>query len=382
MLMIWTHIYYSDMSLFAKSRLNLMQLKTLKKIILLVAILYLFIFSIQLMGSSFKLLGTGFAEALIQTTANPVIGLLIGILATSIIQSSSTTTSITVGLVAGGVLTLQGAIPIIMGANIGTTITNTIVSIGHVGRKQEFQRAFAAGTVHDFFNILAVIVLFPLEMGTHILEKSATVLAGAFVGIGGIKFLSPLKAITSPLINLVKGWIHSPVALIIIALALLFFTLVQLVKIMRSLMLSKIEIFLDKYLFKNDFTALLLGLSVTAVVQSSSITTSIIVPLVGAGILTVRKIFPYTLGANIGTTVTAMLASFATLNPVAITVAFTHLLFNIFGIVIIYPLKKLPIWMAETFARITAKNRRNTVVFLIIYFLLHIVPLAYFLFVD
>jgi len=380
--MIWTHIYYSDMSLFAKSRLNLMQLKTLKKIILLIAILYLFIFSIQLMGSSFKLLGTGFAEALIQTTANPVIGLLIGILATSIIQSSSTTTSITVGLVAGGVLTLQGAIPIIMGANIGTTITNTIVSIGHVGRKQEFQRAFAAGTVHDFFNILAVIVLFPLEMGTHILEKSATVLAGAFVGIGGIKFLSPLKAITSPLINLVKGWIHSPVALIIISLALLFFTLVQLVKIMRSLMLSKIEIFLDKYLFKNDFTALLLGLSVTAVVQSSSITTSIIVPLVGAGILTVRKIFPYTLGANIGTTVTAMLASFATLNPVAITVAFTHLLFNIFGIAIIYPFKQLPIWMAETFATITAKNRKNTVVFLIIYFLLHIVPLAYFLFVD
>ena len=88
MLMIWTQIYYSDTSLFAKSRLNLMQLKTLKKIILLIAILYLFIFSIQLMGSSFKLLGTGFAEALIQTTANPVIGLLIGTLATSIIQSS------------------------------------------------------------------------------------------------------------------------------------------------------------------------------------------------------------------------------------------------------------------------------------------------------
>ena len=107
------------------------QMKTLGKILLLFAILYLFILSIQLMGSSFKLMGKGFAEALIQTTSNPLVGLLIGILATSIIQSSSTTTSIVVGLVAGGVLTLQGAIPIIMGANIGTTIINPFHLVGY-----------------------------------------------------------------------------------------------------------------------------------------------------------------------------------------------------------------------------------------------------------
>ena len=359
-----------------------MGLKTLGKIVLLIVVLYVFILSIQLMGSSFKLMGKGFAETLIRTTSNPVVGLLIGILATSIIQSSSTTTSITVGFVAGGVLTLQGAIPIIMGANIGTTITNTIVSIGHVTRKQEFERAFAAGTVHDFFNILAVIILFPLEMATHILEKSATLLANAFVGIGGIKFLSPLKAITAPVIDWIKHIFPIPLLLIGISLVLLFISLIQLVKIMRSLMLTQIEVFLDRYLFKNDMTGFLLGIIITSIVQSSSITTSLIVPLVGAGVLTVRKIFPYTLGANIGTTVTAMMASFATLNPIAITVAFTHLLFNIFGIILIYPFKKIPIWMAENFAKLTAKSKTNTVVFLIIYFVLHIVPLAYFLFVD
>jgi sodium-dependent phosphate cotransporter len=359
-----------------------MSLKTLGKIILLIVVLYVFILSIQLMGSSFKMMGKGFAETLIRTTSNPVVGLLIGILATSIIQSSSTTTSITVGFVAGGVLTLQGAIPIIMGANIGTTITNTIVSIGHVTRKKEFERAFAAGTVHDFFNILAVIILFPLEMATHILEKSATVLANAFVGIGGIKFLSPLKAITAPVIDGLKHVLPIPLPLIGISLVLLFISLIQLVRIMRTLMLTQIEVFLDSYLFKNDMTGFLLGIIITSIVQSSSITTSLIVPLVGAGVLTVRKIFPYTLGANIGTTVTAMMASFATLNPIAITVAFTHLLFNIFGIVLIYPFKKIPIWMAESFAKLTAKSKKNTVVFLIIYFVLHIVPLAYFLFVD
>lgn len=334
------------------------------------------------MGASFKHMGKGFAESLIKTTANPVVGLLIGILATSIIQSSSTTTSITVGFVAGGVLTLQGAIPIIMGANIGTTITNTIVSIGHVTRKSEFQRAFAASVVHDFFNILAVVIFFPLEIIFHPLEKSASVLSAAFVGVGGIKFLSPIKAITKPLIDLVTSIVPYPIITMIGALLLLFFSIIQIVKIMRSLVLTKIEIFLDKYLFKNDMTAFFLALIFTAIVQSSSITTSLIVPLAGAGVLTLRKIFPYTLGTNIGTTVTAMLAAFATLNPVAITVAFSHLLFNIFGIVVIYPLKKIPIWLAESFARVTAKSKKNTIIFLIIYFVFYIIPLAFFIFLK
>lgn len=353
--------------------------KTLLKILLFLIFLYLFILSIQLIGASFKLMGKGFAEVLIQTTSNPVVGLLIGILATSIIQSSSTTTSITVGFVAGGVITLQGAIPIIMGANIGTTITSAIVSIGHVTRKHEFQRAFAAATVHEFFNILAVIILFPLEITTHLLEKSATVLANAFVDVGGIKFLSPLKLITEPVINLIKEIIPSPIVILIGALLLLLFSLFRIVKIMRSLMLTKIEVFLDKYLFKNDFTAFLLAVTVTAIIQSSSVTTSLIVPLVGAGVLTVRKIFPYTLGANVGTTVTAMLASFATLHPVAITVAFSHLLFNVFGIAIWYPLKKIPIFLAESFAKVTAKSRKNTIIFLMVYFFFYLGPLVFIL---
>jgi sodium-dependent phosphate cotransporter len=251
-----------------------------------------------------------------------------------------------------------------------------------VTRKQEFQRAFAASTVHDFFNILAVIILFPIEMIFHPLEKSASVLSGAFVGSGGIKFLSPIKAVTAPVIHFIETIVPYPVVILIVALALLFLTLIQIVKIMRSLMLSKIEVFLDKYLFKNDMTAFVVALVITSIVQSSSITTSLIVPLVGAGILTIRKIFPYTLGANIGTTVTAMLASFATLNPVAVTVAFSHLLFNIFGIAIIYPFKKIPIWMAESFAKVTAKSKKNTVIFLIVYFILHIAPLAYIIFVK
>ena len=130
-------------------------------------LLYIFFFSIELMSSAFKMAGRGFAEQLIHTVSDPVAGLLLGFVATGIIQSSSTTTTIVVGLVASGALSIQLAVPIIMGANIGTTTTNTLVSMGHVTRPAEFQNAFAAATVHDFFNILAAFTILPLEILFH-----------------------------------------------------------------------------------------------------------------------------------------------------------------------------------------------------------------------
>ena len=107
-------------------------------VVYFILLLYLFFFSIELMSTAFRMGGRGFAEQLLNTAADPVAGLIIGFLATSLIQSSSTTTTIVVGLVASDALTIQLAIPIIMGANIGTTTTNTIVSIGHVTRPAEF----------------------------------------------------------------------------------------------------------------------------------------------------------------------------------------------------------------------------------------------------
>ena len=109
--------------------------KTLFKMFAVVALLYCFLVSIGLMGSAFKGFGKGFAESLIKTTSNPLVGLFIGILATSLVQSSSTTTSIVVGMVGSGVIAVPNAIPIVMGANIGTTVTNTLVSLGHVSRR-------------------------------------------------------------------------------------------------------------------------------------------------------------------------------------------------------------------------------------------------------
>ena len=129
-----TDVPYTAMNSRTRPSLPSLPDHPLFRLTLLLLLLYIFFVSISLMGASFKFFGKGFAEQLLSTTSNPFVGLLIGVLATSLVQSSSTTTSMVVALVAGGALDVAGAIPIIMGANIGTSVTNTLVSVGHIGR--------------------------------------------------------------------------------------------------------------------------------------------------------------------------------------------------------------------------------------------------------
>ena len=343
--------------------------------------LYIFLLSIKLLGHSFQLFGEGFAEAMLKTTANPFTGLIMGIVATSLIQSSSTTTSIVVGMVAGGALSLNNAIPIIMGANIGTTITNTLVSFGHITRRTEFRRAFSAGVIHDFFNIAAVLVLFPLELKFGFVEKTALILEEGFSGAGGLKMFNPLKIILDPVIKIIdvifSNVPYNHFILMIISLIMLFGALTFLVRNMRSLVLDKLELIINNYLFKNDVLGFIFGIIMTAIVQSSSVTTSLIIPLAGAGIVQLRQIFPYTVGANIGTTVTAILAALATQNHVAITVAFAHLVFNLFGIIVIYPFKFLLIKLAQFVGDKAALSKKNLLIFLGAYLSVYIIPLIF-----
>jgi len=129
------------------------------RILGLALFLYGFLVSIGLLGKAFKMFSGGFVGDLVQSASNPLVGLFVGILATTLVQSSSTTTSLVVALVGSGTMPIDTAIPVVMGANIGTSVTNTLVSLGHISHGQEFRRAFAASTVHDFFNLLAVAVL-------------------------------------------------------------------------------------------------------------------------------------------------------------------------------------------------------------------------------
>lgn len=178
---------------------------------LIVAVcVYLLITAVNVVGSGFALAAGDRASQLFDFASNPVVGLMVGIAATSLIQSSSTTTSITVGLVAGG-LPLEIAVPIILGANVGTTLTNTLVSLGMVRDKAQFRRGFAAATIHDFFNLLAVVIFLPLEMMFGLLEtvasSAANVLSGADAGFlaaifGGVGAV--VKGATTPVAELIE----------------------------------------------------------------------------------------------------------------------------------------------------------------------------------
>ena len=344
------------------------------------AVLYCFLLSITLLGEAFGSL-EGLSRALIASTKNPFVGLFIGILATSIVQSSSATTSMVVIMVAATELSVRNAVPIIMGANIGTTVTCALVSLGHITRKDEFRRAMSGALVHDFFNLIAVAVLLPLELATHWLERSATALSRVLWDpnsstTGGYGFKSPLKAILKPIAKamaaLFKGetghlTVAGAILLLLIALALLFGALWLMSKMMRRAMVGRAENLIDRTIGRAPVLGLVVGLVLTAIVQSSSAVTSILVPLAGAGIITLEQIFPVTLGANLGTTVTALLAALAA-GPAGLTIALTHLLFNLSGILLVYPfppIRRIPIRLARAMADLSAESKPYAVAFVL-----------------
>ena len=140
--------------------------------------------------------------------------------------------------------------------------------------------------------------------------------------------------------------------------------------VLKSMVLSKVERFFHRYIFRTPVLGLVLGIVLTAVVQSSSITTSLMVPLLGAGVVTLAQVFPYMMGANIGTTVTAFLAYFVTCSPESVTVAFAHLIFNVYGMAIFWPLKRIPIAMSVKLAEFTQKSKLIPILYIVVVFFL------------
>ena len=349
--------------------------KTILKIFGVLAALYMFLVGINGMSSAIKHMGAGVAESIFTATSNPFVALFIGVFATVLFQSSSTTTSLIVGMVSSGALGISGAIPMIMGANIGTTVTNTIVSVGHINKGNEFKRAFAASTVHDFFNILAVLIIFPLEITFHFIEKLsrsfAEVLFGTMLNVDVLQAKSPIKVAVKSGAKFIESFTFgNDIFYLVVSVIITFICLVSIVKLLRSLVLEKIEAFFDQYIFKTALRAIGFGIVLTIMVQSSSITTSLVVPLAGAGVLTLKKIFPFTLGANIGTTVTALLAAL-TGTVAALVAAISHLLFNIFGIAVIYgipQLRAIPFFLAEKISELAVKNKFIPIIYLLIVF--------------
>jgi sodium-dependent phosphate cotransporter len=327
----------------------------------------MFLVGVKLLEGGIKGLGSDFTDALFNNVTNPVAGLFVGILATVLVQSSSVTTSTIVGLVASGVLTVEAAVPMIMGANIGTTVTNTIVSLAHLRQSEEFKRAFTAATMHDSFNLIAVVVLLPLELATEFLSKSAKAIAEFISGSSGATFDSPIKGAVKwgagkveDVLDVFASGDALAVLGIVVGVAFIFLTLTFITKNMRVLVAARIERSLNAALARSGLIGMVVGMIVTIAVQSSSITTSILIPLVASGILLVRNAYPITLGANIGTTITALLAALAAGAVDGLTIAVTHTLFNVAGILLVYSIPKvryIPVEIAERLAGVAMRRK-------------------------
>ncbi|CAF1500458.1 unnamed protein product [Rotaria magnacalcarata] len=421
------------------------------KVIGLLFLLYIFVCSLDVMSSAFRLVGgkiTGKAFTEGAILSNPIGGLMLGLLATVIVQSSSTSTSIVVSMVSSSILPVQRAIPIIMGANIGTSVTNTIVALTQSNRRDEFRRAFAGATVHDMFNWVTVLILLPLEIISGLLFH----LTGAItrsISLERKASTNPqfLNVLTKPLThriiqldekviqNIALGTVESNVSLIkhycsynnvttenstsilvpkiyceflfskmswpdwAIGLCLLFLSiialctcLVLLVKLLQSMLKGTISTVIHKTVNANfpgvfhhltPYLAIGIGCIFTILVQSSSIFTSTLTPLVGLGVISIERMYPFTLGSNIGTTITGIMAALTATTALelrnALQIALCHTFFNIFGILIWFPvpfMRNVPIALAKRLGETTATYRWFAIVYIIGSFFL--IPLIIF----
>ena len=353
-------------------------IKSITQWVAIATLVYLLISSVGMIGAGFKGATKGQASELFQFATNPFMGLIIGILATAMIQSSSTVTSIIVGLVAGG-LPVEMAVPMIMGANIGTTITNTIVSLGHVRKKKEFRRAFASATVHDFFNVMAVAIFLPIEILFHPLEKIGGYFAGLLVGgenvsVKGFNFIKPA---TKPVIDFfadasaIISENAQYIILIIFGIAIIFLAITLIGKLLKKLMVGRAKAIMHNAIGKGPVAGIFSGAVITVLVQSSSTTTSLMVPLAGTGVFRLKQIYPFTLGANIGTTITALLAATAISGDAAVfalQIALVHLIYNSSAVLLIYGVKnlrKIPIRGALWIARVATERKTLALLYIL-----------------
>ncbi|MFT7473155.1 MAG: sodium-dependent phosphate cotransporter [Verrucomicrobiales bacterium] len=353
------------------------RIRTPTRAAIVVFLIYIFLVGVSSLEGGIKVMGAETQESLFSAVTNPIAGLCIGILGTVLVQSSSASTSVIVGLVASSALEVRYAVPMVMGANIGTTVTNTLVSLGHVRQSNEFRRALAAATVHDFFNLLAVAILLPLEIFTNVITNIAEAISERLVGSAGTEWKSPVKAwVKGPV-----GWIKDALGglglegnwqgtlMVLLGLIIILSALTFITKNMRLLVADRVERSLNAILGKGGgAVALLLGMVITISVQSSSITTSILIPLSAAGVITLRNAYPVTLGANVGTTITALLAALAASSPEALTVGLAHTTFNILGIFFLYVIpifRDVPIRAAEKLADIAVERRTIAVLYVV-----------------
>ncbi len=324
---------------------------------------YLFFVVIELMVQGFNLMGKDLVSEIVVVTSNPFVAIFIGLLSSAIIQSSSTITAAVVAMVASGTLTLGNATYVIIGANVGTTLTSMIVAMTHISQNKEYKRAVAAAASHNIFNIISVVLFFPLEYYFHFLTKMATQ-ATQWLPISDsnskLEKISTELHLVKPAVDLIAGLLqNNPFLIVLLSLVLLFGAIRGFTMLIQRVFLGNAQKQLREVIFGSPSRSLISGIALTALVRSSSSTTALVVPMVATRKVSLKRAFDFILGANLGTTITAVLAAFDK-SDAAVTIALVHVLFNLIGVVLFFPfsfIKNIPINLAKKLGAFCADNK-------------------------
>ena len=351
-----------------------------KNTAIITASVFAFFLSIQLIGAGIGAIGQTFVESILVVTSNPFIGLFIGLLITAILQSSSTTTTMAVALVATSSISLQQAIPIIIGANIGTTITSTLVSLSYITKTAEFRKAISAGTSHDVYNILLTLIILPLELNYQFLSTLSREISHAMpILYSRHNMFAGISRMFEP-INDFFLFAVGPIITTIFAFFLLFFTVKSISNNLYKRWVGNIKSQADHVIFHSKYKSFGFGLVLTGVIQSSSLTTSLMVPLAATGKIRTDRAFDFILGANLGTTITAILAALFK-SEAAMSLAIAHFLFNFIGTILflnIPYLSKITTLISDKLGWLTLRNRVTGFIYILFTFFILPFALIYF----
>ncbi|KAH7945905.1 hypothetical protein HPB49_017050 [Dermacentor silvarum] len=398
------------------------------KMAVLLVCWYLFLVSLDLLSSAFKLFAghqSSIRGPKSDVIRNPVVGIMTGLLVTVLVQSSSSSTSITISLVGSQLLSVKQAIPIVMGANLGSSVTSSVAALSQVTRRDELRRAFAVATAHGLFNWLTLVVLLPFEVTFAFLESSSRMAVEALDRKHRLLRYNHLRALTRPLTSFIiqleeakppqrmtaersdsSGIVINTVrtccafngsrcvrpcqnALARLQLSdqtaglvLLFFSLLLLLGCLSLLARTlspalRLQVALSRVPqgLLEGYACLCLGLLATLVMQSStalSSTLALLAASAGDRMANLQRAYPVLVGANIGTTSTGLLAALAgDPTPETLQLALCHSFFNVYGALLFYPVPfmRFPLPLAQLLAATAAQYRWFAVAYLLLVFL-------------
>lgn len=290
-------------------------------------------------------------QRLLNLATHPVAGLTLGIFITAVAQSSSATTVLTIAAVATGSISVPVAIPVIIGANIGTTITPFIAAFSYAGNRHDFSRAFATASLHSWLNLLAGLGLFLVELVLHPLERVSGWITSILVDSpsptidaardGLARFFHPAVELlgSSGVAGAVGGQALPGTVCVLFGALVTLVALRAMGRHLRVLFAATTRSLFERVFKANQAGEFVVGLAGTVLVVASSVTVCALLPFAATRTVRPREALAVILGANVGTTLTGLLAALVVPGAGAafgLQAALVHVLFNAIAVAVVF----------------------------------------------